>query len=53
MSGWGDVSGSMLLGWQEKVFLPSRGFCLRTWFQLTEIAETGRIVNVTTYRRTV
>ncbi|OJA13583.1 hypothetical protein AZE42_09876 [Rhizopogon vesiculosus] len=38
MPGWGDVSGSVLLGWHEK---------------LTEIAGTGCIVRVMTDRRTV
>jgi len=38
MPGWGDVSGSVLLVWHEK---------------LTEIAGTGCIVRVMTDRRTV
>ncbi|KAJ8593739.1 ARP2/3 complex 16 kDa subunit (p16-Arc) [Rhizopogon salebrosus TDB-379] len=38
MPGWGDVSGSVLLGWHEK---------------LTEVAGTGCIVRVMTDRRTV
>jgi len=38
MPGWGDVSGSVLLGWHEK---------------LTEIAGVGCIVRVMTDRRTV
>jgi len=38
MPGWGDVSGSVLLGWHEK---------------LTEIAGTGCIVRVMTDRKTV
>ncbi|KIJ16836.1 hypothetical protein PAXINDRAFT_10547 [Paxillus involutus ATCC 200175] len=38
MPGWGDVSGSVLLGWHEK---------------LTEAAGTGCIVRVMTDRRTV
>ncbi|KAH7882705.1 actin-related protein 2/3 complex subunit 5 [Phlebopus sp. FC_14] len=38
MPGWGDVSGSVLLGWHEK---------------LTEIAGTGCIVRVMTDRRAV
>ncbi|KAH0834158.1 actin-related protein 2/3 complex subunit 5 [Lanmaoa asiatica] len=38
MPGWGDVSGSVLLGWHEK---------------LTEIAGTGCIVRVMTDRRIV
>ncbi|EJD05246.1 actin-related protein ARPC5 [Fomitiporia mediterranea MF3/22] len=38
MPGWGDVSGSVLLGWHEK---------------LTEIAGAGCIVRVMTDRRTV
>jgi len=38
MPGWGDLSGSVLLGWHEK---------------LTEVAGTGCIVRVMTDRRTV
>ncbi|KAH8833897.1 actin-related protein 2/3 complex subunit 5 [Flagelloscypha sp. PMI_526] len=38
MPGWGDISGSVLLGWHEK---------------LTEIAGTGCIVRTMTDRRTV
>lgn len=38
MPGWGDVSGSVLLAWHEK---------------LTEIAGTGCIVRVMSDRRTV
>ncbi|KAG2132018.1 actin-related protein 2/3 complex subunit 5 [Suillus bovinus] len=38
MPGWGDVSGSVLLGWHEK---------------LTEVAGTGCIVRVMTDRRIV
>ncbi|KAG2090363.1 actin-related protein 2/3 complex subunit 5 [Suillus discolor] len=38
MPGWGDVSGSVLLGWHEK---------------LTEVAGTGCIVRVMTDRRSV
>ncbi|KAI5118711.1 hypothetical protein M0805_004511 [Coniferiporia weirii] len=38
MPGWGDVSGSVLLGWHEK---------------LTEVAGTGCIVRVMTDRRAV
>ncbi|TFK69206.1 arp2/3 complex 16 kDa subunit [Pluteus cervinus] len=38
MPGWGDISGSVLLGWHEK---------------LTEIAGTGCIVRVMTDRRLV
>jgi len=38
MPGWGEVSGSVLLGWHEK---------------LTEVAGTGCIVRVMTDRRTV
>ncbi|KAH7924418.1 ARP2/3 complex 16 kDa subunit (p16-Arc) [Leucogyrophana mollusca] len=38
MPGWGDVSGSVLLGWHEK---------------LTEVGGTGCIVRVMTDRRTV
>ncbi|EIN05755.1 arp2/3 complex [Punctularia strigosozonata HHB-11173 SS5] len=38
MPGWGDVSGSVLLGWHEK---------------LTEVAGIGCIVRVMTDRRTV
>ncbi|EGO02910.1 hypothetical protein SERLA73DRAFT_176374 [Serpula lacrymans var. lacrymans S7.3] len=38
MPGWGDVSGSVLLGWHEK---------------LTEIAGTGCIVRAMTDRRSV
>ena len=62
MPGWGDVSGSVLLVWHEKVCcefelcatLPSK--CLLTDYirdQLTEIAGTGCIVRVMTDRRTV
>ena len=63
MPGWGDVSGSVLLGWHEKVryaLPPSRRPLLEIfaderygWFQLTEIAGTGCIVRVMTDRRTV
>ncbi|KAF8654748.1 hypothetical protein AX16_003403 [Volvariella volvacea WC 439] len=38
MPGWGDISGSVLLGWHEK---------------LTEVAGTGCIVRVMTDRRLV
>ncbi|KAF9264823.1 arp2/3 complex 16 kDa subunit [Marasmius fiardii PR-910] len=38
MPGWGDISGSVLLGWHEK---------------LTEVAGTGCIVRTMTDRRTV
>ncbi|TFK37551.1 actin-related protein ARPC5 [Crucibulum laeve] len=38
MPGWGDISGSVLLGWHEK---------------LTEVAGTGSIVRAMTDRRTV
>ncbi|KAG1899075.1 actin-related protein 2/3 complex subunit 5 [Suillus fuscotomentosus] len=38
MPGWGDVSGSVLLGWHEK---------------LTEVADTGCIVRVMTDRKIV
>ncbi|KAG1788649.1 actin-related protein 2/3 complex subunit 5 [Suillus plorans] len=38
MPGWGDVSGSVLLGWHEK---------------LTEVAGTGCIVRVMTDRKSV
>ncbi|KAI0075235.1 arp2/3 complex subunit [Panus rudis PR-1116 ss-1] len=38
LPGWGDVSGSVLLGWHEK---------------LTEVAGTGCIVRAMTDRRTV
>ena len=62
MPGWGDVSGSVLLVWHEKVCcgfelcaaLPSKCLltdCIRD--QLTEIAGTGCIVRVMTDRRTV
>ena len=64
MPGWGDVSGSVLLGWHEKVCCtftpPLRRPLLETFaderygrFQLTEIAGTGCIVRVMTDRRTV
>jgi len=57
MPGWGDVSGSVLLGWHEKVYsstysTPPR--CMADWcVQLTEVAGTGCIVRVMTDRRTV
>ncbi|KAF9007022.1 arp2/3 complex 16 kDa subunit [Cyathus striatus] len=38
LPGWGDISGSVLLGWHEK---------------LTEVAGTGSIVRAMTDRRTV
>lgn len=38
MPGWGDISGSVLLGWHEK---------------LTEVAGVGCIVRTMTDRRTV
>ncbi|TFY66774.1 hypothetical protein EVG20_g4314 [Dentipellis fragilis] len=40
MPGWGDVSGSVLLGWHEKIAI-----------QLTEVAGTGCIVRAMTDRR--
>ena len=60
MPGWGDVSGSVLLGWHEKVCVLFLGVCERAdvyalWIvmQLTEIAGVGCIVRVMTDRRNV
>jgi actin related protein 2/3 complex, subunit 5 len=58
MPGWGDVSGSVLLVWHEKVCgscFSYRKFAYArdTLIQLTEIAGTGCIVRVMTDRRTV
>ena len=56
MPGWGDVSGSVLLGWHEKVCriprLSTLTFFL-TQHQLTEVAGTGCIVRAMTDRRLV
>jgi actin related protein 2/3 complex subunit 5 len=57
MPGWGDVSGSVLLGWHEKVrslgasalVLSNSSFSM----QLTEVAGTGCIVRAMTDRRIV
>lgn len=56
MPGWGDVSGSVLLGWHEKVrrdLLES--IFIKTDFlaQLTEVAGVGCIVRTMTDRRSV
>jgi len=55
MPGWGDVSGSVLLGWHEKVRFKLADYItlLTVNLQLTEIAGTGCIVRVMTDRRTV
>ena len=57
MPGWGDVSGSVLLGWHEKVrmicALCSAKDLILEIKQLTEVAGTGCIVRVMTDRRTV
>ena len=63
MPGWGDVSGSVLLVWHEKVcdlfgplvtlHLDKLAYECGTPIQLTEIAGTGCIVRVMTDRRTV
>jgi actin related protein 2/3 complex subunit 5 len=55
MPGWGDVSGSVLLGWHEKVRLELVSYVnfLTINLQLTEVAGTGCIVRVMTDRRTV
>ena len=54
MPGWGDISGSVLLGWHEKVCgqLSHRRTSL-TLRQLTEVAGVGCIVRTMTDRRTV
>jgi actin related protein 2/3 complex, subunit 5 len=56
LPGWGDVSGSVLLGWHEKVRPDTRlvrsNFSL-TQPQLTEVAGTGCIVRAMTDRRLV
>ena len=56
LPGWGDVSGSVLLGWHEKVCQipdsPILTFSL-THLQLTEVAGTGCIVRAMTDRRLV
>ena len=60
MPGWGDVSGSVLLGWHEKVCrlhfghpLPTSLTCFTPFTQLTEAAGTGCIVRAMTDRRIV
>jgi len=57
LPGWGDVSGSVLLGWHEKVCrmprLSTLIFFLTQFHQLTEVAGTGCIVRAMTDRRLV
>lgn len=56
LPGWGDVSGSVLLGWHEKVYrakLSIRLLRLTPHPQLTEAAGTGCIVRAMTDRRLV
>jgi actin related protein 2/3 complex subunit 5 len=58
MPGWGDLSGSVLLGWHEKVFTFTRLMLSALAdrlevVQLTEVAGVGCIVRVMTDRRTV
>lgn len=54
MPGWGDISGSVLLGWHEKACLFFRNFCsLLTTSQLTEVTGVGSIVRAMTDRRVV
>ena len=57
LPGWGDVSGSVLLGWHEKVRQISDLFIYSnpslTQLQLTEVAGTGCIVRAMTDRRLV
>ena len=55
MPGWGEVSGSVLLGWHEKVCCDCSVLCFHIThlLQLTEAAGTGCIVRVMTDRRTV
>lgn len=60
LPGWGDVSGSVLLGWHEKVSICVSNatesltgvYCLSD-VQLTEVAGTGCIVRAMTDRRIV
>jgi actin related protein 2/3 complex subunit 5 len=54
LPGWGDVSGSVLLGWHEKVCqIPDSSISTfpLTQLQLTEVAGTGCIVRAMTDRR--
>ena len=53
MPGWGDISGSVLLGWHEKVRSSSCFSVRHSFFQLTEIAGVGSIVRTMTDRRRV
>jgi actin related protein 2/3 complex subunit 5 len=56
LPGWGDVSGSVLLGWHEKVRRisgPSFPTFALTQLQLTEVTGTGCIVRAMTDRRLV
>lgn len=55
MPGWGDISGSVLLGWHEKVrYIILHGIYTISWPpQLTEVAGTGCIVRTMTDRRAV
>lgn len=56
LPGWGDVSGSVLLGWHEKVcrfILSSDPLSVTPRPQLTEAAGTGCIVRAMTDRRLV
>lgn len=56
LPGWGDVSGSVLLGWHEKVRCVTsskHGRILTLRLQLTEAAGTGCIVRAMTDRRLV
>jgi actin related protein 2/3 complex subunit 5 len=56
LPGWGDVSGSVLLGWHEKVCQlpePSIPTIPLTQVQLTEVTGTGCIVRAMTDRRLV
>ena len=57
MPGWGDISGSVLLGWHEKVCVCGYKSIvinsLSYTAQLTEIAGTGCIVRTMTDRRIV
>ena len=59
MPGWGDISGSVLLGWHEKVrvgiahITGRKTDCECSQFQLTEVAGVGCIVRTMTDRRIV
>ena len=57
MPGTGEVSGSVLLGWHEKVIHCIRfavfQYANHMLLQVTEVAGTGCIVRVMTDRRTV